>query len=589
MKKLLLHASEAVILLTVALGPRGALAAAERGGLTTSGLYSPKASAGWPVEGVSASDGDSTEAVFLSWSASVGATWYHVLRNTELTLEGAVQVGSTQVPWFADLSAIAGVLYFYFVEACGVGDCVPTSYGFDSGYKAFVPPEGVYASRGAYADLVSVTWGSRQGATYYEVWKNTWDDKASAWFLVMMPGGSYLDGMTAPGTTYWYFIKACSAITCSDLSTGVWGYRGLEPPSGVSASDGAYADKVRISWNAREGALGYTVKRNTTSEVTGATWLDSVSGSPYDDTTAQPGTTYWYFVCAYVGAGCGPSNSDSGYRMNIPRISGNAGAPEATLSYDDGGPQTVTADGSGYYEITVPAGWSGTVTPSKTYYTFSPPSLSYDNVTSEQINQDYTATPHTFADVPVTGKEWMEPWILAFKDAGITTGCGVSPLIYCPENQATRAEMAVFLERAMNYPDLPYTPPELSHFFSDTPVTGKEWMEAWVDEFYRDGITTGCGVDPLRYCPENPVTRAEMAVFILRAVHEPGWTPPAAANPFSDVPVTGKEWMEPWIVEFYNEGITTGCGLDPLRYCPENNVTRAEMAVFIDRAYGLVR
>ncbi len=304
------------------------------------------------------------------------------------------------------------------------------------------------------------------------------------------------------------------------------------------------------------------------------------------------GCTFWY-TQMYMQT---TSEHDWGTRIGafafpscVPTrliISGNAGVAGATLTYDDGGLKTVTTDANGDYGITVPYSWSGTVTPSKTYYTFSPTSLSYDNVTSDQINQDYTATLHTFADVPVTGKEWMEPWIDAFKNAGITTGCGVNPLIYCPENQVTRAEMAVFVERAMNYPALPYTPPPLSHFFGDMPVAGKEWMEAWVDEFYRDGITTGCGVGPI-YCPENHVTRAEMAVFILRAIHDPGCAPPTAANPFSDVPVTGKEWMEPWIVEFYNEGITTGCGVDPLRFCPENNVTRAEMAVFIDRAYGL--
>ncbi len=192
---------------------------------------------------------------------------------------------------------------------------------------------------------------------------------------------------------------------------------------------------------------------------------------------------------------------------------------------------------------------------------------------------------HLFADVPVVGKEWMEPWIDAFYYAGVTTGCGVGPLIYCPENNVTRAEMAVFLLRAKH--GIGYAPPSATHNFSDVPVAGKEWMEPWIDQFYAEGITTGCGVDPLRYCPEQNVTRAEMAVFIGRSIHTPGFTPPEPTGIFFDVPVAGKEWMEPWIEHFYSHGITTGCGLDPLRYCPENNTTRAEMAVFIDRAYTL--
>jgi hypothetical protein len=186
--------------------------------------------------------------------------------------------------------------------------------------------------------------------------------------------------------------------------------------------------------------------------------------------------------------------------------------------------------------------------------------------------------------VPIDYSFWAQ--IEAFLNAGITTGCGYAPLIYCPNDQVTRAEMAVFIERAINYPALPYTPPPASHFFEDMPVVGKEWMEAWVDQFYRDGITTGCGYSPLIYCPEDQVTRAEMAVFILRALHGASYAPPPADHYFADMPVTGKEWMEPWVDQFYREGITTGCGYSPLIYCPEDHVTRAEMAVFIVRAFG---
>ncbi len=192
---------------------------------------------------------------------------------------------------------------------------------------------------------------------------------------------------------------------------------------------------------------------------------------------------------------------------------------------------------------------------------------------------------HLFADVPVTGKEWMEGWIEAFYAHGITSGCGVGPLIYCPERKVTRAEMAVFILRAKH--GLGWTPPTATGVFADVPVTGKEWMQPWIEAFYNEGITTGCGADPLIYCPEREVTRAEMAVFVLRAIHTLPYSPPAATHIFGDMPVAGKEWMEAWAEDFYAHGITTGCGIAPLRYCPENQTTRAEMAVFIDRAYGL--
>jgi glucose/arabinose dehydrogenase len=199
---------------------------------------------------------------------------------------------------------------------------------------------------------------------------------------------------------------------------------------------------------------------------------------------------------------------------------------------------------------------------------------------------DPNVTPnHTFADVP--SNYWAYDFIESFSAAGITSGCGTNPLIYCPDRNVTRAEMAVFILRTLHYPNLPYTPAPQSGTFNDLPVATKEWMEAWVEEFYDLGITTGCAVDPLRYCPERNVTRAEMAVFLLRAKYGNTYTPPPATHEFGDMPVAGKEWMEAWVDQFYREGITTGCIPDPLSYCPEREVTRAEMAVFILRAFDM--
>jgi hypothetical protein len=45
--------------------------------------------------------------------------------------------------------------------------------------------------------------------------------------------------------------------------------------------------------------------------------------------------------------------------------------------------------------------------------------------------------------------------------------------------------------------------------------------------------------------------------------------------------------MEPWINRFYREGITTDCETGPLSHCPEQEVNRAEMSVFLVRAFSL--
>jgi hypothetical protein len=84
-------------------------------------------------------------------------------------------------------------------------------------------------------------------------------------------------------------------------------------------------------------------------------------------------------------------------------VSGNAGVAGATLTYADGTTKTVSADGSGNYSISVPSGWSGTVTPSKPSYTFSPASRMYSNVTTSLSGQNYTATLSSYVISGNTG------------------------------------------------------------------------------------------------------------------------------------------------------------------------------------------
>ena len=115
--------------------------------------------------------------------------------------------------------------------------------------------------------------------------------------------------------------------------------------------------------------------------------------------------------------------------------------------------------------------------------------------------------PFQFEDVP--DGYWAEDEIYRLYTAGITTGCSQDPLLYCPEQEANRAEMAVFLERGLNVPG--YQPPQgTGKLFADVPST--YWAVNWIEQLFSDGITTGCDVDPLRYCPNLSVTRAEMAV-----------------------------------------------------------------------------
>lgn len=188
---------------------------------------------------------------------------------------------------------------------------------------------------------------------------------------------------------------------------------------------------------------------------------------------------------------------------------------------------------------------------------------------------DACAPITTFSDVPST--YWAYSYIDRLYNAGITTGCGYG--IYCPENSVTRAEMAVFLLRGMH--GRSYAPPAVGAGTGFTDVPVGYWADKWVKQLAAEGITNGCGVG--RYCPDATVTRAEMAVFLLRAKHTSSYTPPSATGVFTDVPVG--YWADKWIEQLALEGITSGCGVGT--YCPDSPATRAQMAIFLVRTFNL--
>ena len=85
-------------------------------------------------------------------------------------------------------------------------------------------------------------------------------------------------------------------------------------PTGVSASDGTYTDKVRVTWNSVSGATAYEVWRSNDSDSSSASKLGDSTISPFGDSSVTPGTTYYYWVKARND--CGTSDfslSDSGY------------------------------------------------------------------------------------------------------------------------------------------------------------------------------------------------------------------------------------------------------------------------------------
>ncbi|MEA3292471.1 MAG: S-layer homology domain-containing protein [Pseudomonadota bacterium] len=178
-----------------------------------------------------------------------------------------------------------------------------------------------------------------------------------------------------------------------------------------------------------------------------------------------------------------------------------------------------------------------------------------------------------FSDVPPD--HWACSFVMNLKSSGVTDGCGGDN--YCPNGIVTRSQIAVLLVKALKGAD--FVPPAPTGLFNDVPSASP--FAPWIEQLAAEGITEGCGNN--NYCPDDTVTRAQMAVFIIKAIKGPGFVLPAATGLFIDVPSTSP--YAPWVEQLATDGLTEGCGNSV--FCPHEVMTRAQLAVFVARAFGL--
>jgi fibronectin type 3 domain-containing protein len=298
--------------------------------------------------GVSATDGTYLDRVTISWSTSTGATSYQIWRNTSDNSGTANLVGTPTTSPANDSTAVAGTLYYYWVIGCSETRCSAYSTS-NSGYRALTPPTAVSATDGSYTDKIAISWNPSTGATYYEVWHSANSNPATAALLSSPSSGPYNDIATTPGVLHYYWLKACGTAGCSGFSTSDTGYRAITAPTGVTATDGTYIDRVDITWSASTGSTFYEVYRNLTDSSGTASLLGSPTISPYNDTTAIPGTQYYYWVKGCSTTPCSAySASNSGWRaINAP-----TGVSASDGTYNDRVEVTWTnSTGATYYRI----------------------------------------------------------------------------------------------------------------------------------------------------------------------------------------------------------------------------------------------
>jgi len=205
----------------------------------------------------------------------------------------------------------------------------------------------------------------------------------------------------------------------------------------------------------------------------------------------------------------------------------------------------------------------------------------------------------SFADVPTD--QWAYPFIESLFHSGITAGCDATN--FCPGDNVTRWEMAVFLGAALTDSAVPATGTVEgmgsynctsggNSLFSDVPPTDPGC--AFIHYLAARKITAGC--DSSNFCPGDNVTRWEMAVFLATAMAGP--TVPSSGSVtglgsydcvaggnslFSDVTPTDPGCR--FIHFLAAKDVTAGCGGGA--YCPADNLARDQMAVFLTSAFSL--
>ena len=371
---------------------------------------------------VSATDGAYSDKVTVSWSAVSGATKYYIYRNTSNYSSSATEIGNTTSTSYSDTTAVVGTTYYYWVKAYRSDNGqYSVSSAYDTGFRV--------VALGTALDNAELTFTTGGDANWTGVTDVSFDGADSArsgvighnqstWLQTTVTGPGTLsfrwkvssessydkltfaidnaaqntisgtsmnsfeqktyDIASGSHTIKWTYSKDNSSVSGSDCGwVDAVSYTRIyapNPPTGMSATDGTYTDKIAISWNSVAGADKYYIYRYTSNNNGSAISLGSTTSTSYNDTSATPGVTYYYWVKAYQNSGStysGYSSCDTGYRkLSVPTgFSSSATTSGATISW------SAVSGATGYviYRSTSSSGSSLTQvgTSTKTTYTDS--------------------------------------------------------------------------------------------------------------------------------------------------------------------------------------------------------------------------
>lgn len=263
--------------------------------------------------GLNAMGGDTQ--VSLSWTASSGATSYHVWRSTT-SGSGFAILTTIAATSFIDSDLTNNTTYYYVVTAVNALGESANSTQVSATPQLALPavPSGLTAAAGN--GQVSLNWNTASGATGYILKRSATSGSGYIGIYTNATPG-YTNTGLVNGSTYYYVVTATNAAGETANSSQVSATPQIPGPTGLSATAGNA--QVALSWNASVGAANYAIKRSTvnggpyTSIATNAT-------TTYTNTGLANNTTYYFVVSALNG----PSQSTNSTQVAATPVSGSA-------------------------------------------------------------------------------------------------------------------------------------------------------------------------------------------------------------------------------------------------------------------------
>jgi fibronectin type 3 domain-containing protein len=367
----------------------------------------------------------SNQQVSLTWTASSGATSYHVKRAG--TSGGPyTQVGVPASSSYSDTGLTNGTKYFYVVSALNASGESANSTEVSCTPVLPVPavPMGLVAAAGN--QQVSLTWTTSSGATSYHVKRAT--TSGGSYTQVGAPStATFTNTGLTNGTKYFYVVSAVNTSGESANSTEVSSTPVLPIPplpTGLLATAGN--QQVILTWSASSGAASYHVKRATT---TGGpyTQVGAPTTASFTNTGLTNGTKYFYVVSAVNTSGESANSTEVSSTPVLPippmptGLVATAGNQQVILTWSASSGATsyhvkrATTSGGPYSQVSAPTSASytdpGLTNGTTYYYVVSALNTSGESANSSQVS----ATPTGAADVTITvdptKTKPISPWI----------------------------------------------------------------------------------------------------------------------------------------------------------------------------------